>query len=143
MYTLKYNIHNIYFELRNKNWISTYLADKQSYSNYLTDQTPFILLKNLRKNNGKFRYLLKNIVAEKNFLVYAYKATAVIPSYNIHIDFIDKAITKESIMAGLPGGLLLNIPKEIIQDIRQVTDEIIENFDTVQKINWNGSLRNL
>ena len=95
MHILKYNIHNIYFEPRLKNGTSAFSAYKRSNSNYLTDQTPFVLLKNLRKNNGKFRYLLKNIVAEKLFLIYAYKTMVIIPNYIIHLDFIDKTFLKK------------------------------------------------
>lgn len=94
MYTLKYNVHSIRFESRHKIWTNAYSTSKQNNSNYLTDQTPFILLKNLKKNDGKFRYLLKNVIAEENFLLYAYKTMIIIPNYIIHLDFIDETLTK-------------------------------------------------
>lgn len=95
MHTFKYNINNIYFELRHKNWISNYSASKQNDLNYLSDQTPFILLKNLKKNNGKFRYLLKNVIAEKKFLMYAYKTMVIIPNYISHLHSKNNILTKE------------------------------------------------
>jgi Type II intron maturase len=52
------------------------------------------LLKNLKKNNGRFRYLLKNVIAKESFLLYAYKTMAIIPNYTIDLDFKDKTLTK-------------------------------------------------
>ena len=63
--------------------------------NYLKDQKSFILLKNLKKNNGKFRYLLKNVIAEDNFLLYVYKTMIIIPNHTIDLSFNCKTITKE------------------------------------------------
>ena len=95
MYTFKYNINHIHFESRHKTWISAYSSfNKRSNSNYLTDHTSFILLKNLKKNDGKFRYLLKNIIAKENFLLYAYKTMVIIPNYIIDLNFKDKTLTK-------------------------------------------------
>lgn len=104
MNILQYNIANRCFESRPhclkavviKYFLkkSFFIAPKRSYSNNLESQTPFLLLKNLRKNNGKFRYLLKNIIAEKLFLIYAYKTMFIIPNYFIHLDFTDKIILK-------------------------------------------------
>lgn len=94
MHTLKYNINNIHLESKYKTWISTCSASKQNNSNYLTDQTPFILLKNLKKNNGKFRYLLKNVIAEKSFLLYAYKTMITPPNYIADLEYKDKTLTK-------------------------------------------------
>jgi hypothetical protein len=37
---------------------------------------PFFILRNLKKDNGKFRYLLKNVISEPLFLMYAFKTIA-------------------------------------------------------------------
>ena len=37
---------------------------------------PFFILKNLKKIEGKYRYLLKNIISELLLLMYAYKSIA-------------------------------------------------------------------
>ena len=95
MHILKYKTNNIYFEPRLKNRTSAFPSYRRSNSNYLADQTPFILLKNLRKNNGKFRYLLRNVIAEKLFLIYAYKTMVISPNYIIHLDFINKSLTQK------------------------------------------------
>ena len=47
MHILKYKTNNIYFEPRLKNRTSAFPSYRRSNSNYLADQTPFILLKNL------------------------------------------------------------------------------------------------
>ena len=42
----------------------------------LESYKPFFILRNLRKGNGKFRYLLKNVISEPLFLIYAYRVIA-------------------------------------------------------------------
>lgn len=71
-----------------------FTVSKRSNSNYLRVQSPFVLIQNLRKYNGKFRYLLANIIAETFFLMYSYKTLFITPNYSVYLNFIDKTITE-------------------------------------------------
>lgn len=46
----------------------------------LKSYKPFFILRNLKKENGKFRYLLKNVISEPLFLIFAYKTIINITS---------------------------------------------------------------
>jgi hypothetical protein len=105
MYFLAHNINNLYSELKRRILLANYTQDffkkyyfvtfKRNNSNGLNNQAPFLLLKNLKKNNGKFKYLLKRIIAETFFLLYAYKTIITIPNYLTQFDLVYKTITEE------------------------------------------------
>lgn len=65
---------------------------KNSFNVYsLESYKSFFILNNLTKKNEKFRYLLKNIISEPLFLIYAYK-TLNQTNKNISYDLISKNI---------------------------------------------------
>lgn len=66
----------------NKNYFNIY--NLESYKS-------FFILNNLTKKNEKFRYLLKNIISEPLFLIYAYKTLTKL-NYNVSYDLISKNI---------------------------------------------------
>jgi hypothetical protein len=61
-------------------------------STFHTSYAPFLLLNNLRKDKSKFKHLLKNLIAETFFLIYAYKTIILLPNYCVHFDFAHKMI---------------------------------------------------
>lgn len=53
---------------------------KKSSVYLLKSYTPFLLLKNLRKESTMFRYLLENCISEYFFLIYVYKTIISVPN---------------------------------------------------------------
>jgi retron-type reverse transcriptase len=67
--------HRSSCENSSKNILNKCLPDifKQINIHKLESYKSFFILKNLKKKNNKFRYLLKNVISEPLFLIYAYR----------------------------------------------------------------------
>lgn len=59
-------------------------------SNLFVNHASFLLFKSLRKDNGKFKHLLENLISEMFFLTYVYKTIVILPNYVIQPDFARK-----------------------------------------------------
>lgn len=71
----------------------------------------FFILRNLKKKNSKFRYLLKNVISEPLFLIYAYKIIASKSGNMTPSDLISKTT-----LDGIDIDWLLNNSKKLKQN---------------------------
>jgi len=61
----------------------------------LESYKPFFILRNLKKDNGKFRYLLKNVISEPLFLIYAYRTIVNVTDNITGFDLINQITLNE------------------------------------------------